>query len=75
MILKKTIIALVAILLSANLIASEELEQKNNVVEKCDSSYSVCLAKCDEKNGENGESCYDACEVVYEKCLNEAQSN
>lgn len=64
--LKKTLVALVAMLISLNLYANEEMQP----IEKCESTYSECLEKCDTSSDEQDkEVCYDKCDVVYSKCL------
>jgi hypothetical protein len=68
---KKTFIALVAILISFNLYANEEMSEN----EKCETAYSACLEKCDTTSTEQDkEVCYDKCDVVYSSCLEKIKS-
>ncbi len=73
---KKLISAtLVSTILTLGLYASEEVSQDSQSAEVCEKDYSACLSKCEGKEGENLESCYDVCDETYSKCLEAAQSN
>jgi len=61
---KKLFIAM-AILISFNLFANEELEP----ADKCEAIYSECLEKCDTSDTQDKEVCYDKCDERYSKCL------
>lgn len=71
MISKKIIIALMALFISLNLSANEEME----AADKCEAKYSTCLEACDSSESSDKDTCYDKCDESYSKCLDEIESN
>jgi len=74
MVLKKTAIAIIAIMLSLSLNANEDLEQNTQYSDQCEKQYSLCLEKCDQENAEDSEKCYDTCDLKLADCEEKTKS-
>ncbi len=67
----KKIFLSLAVLFSVTLFANDEMQP----IEKCESTYSACLEKCDTSSEvQDKEVCYDKCDAVYSKCLDEIKT-
>ena len=70
MVLKKTAIAIIAIMLSLSLNANEDVTTQTENSDNCERQYSNCLEKCDQEGTENPETCYDVCDIQLTDCEN-----
>ena len=77
--LRKIIMPVIAVFLTANLMANDDVNTSENLYEKCEASYVLCMEQCELKtlseNVVSHESCFDQCELTYEKCMQEDSIN
>ncbi len=70
MVLKRTAIAIIAMILCLSLHANENVSTPTENSDTCERQYSNCLEKCDQEGTENTEKCYDLCDMKLTDCEN-----